>query len=277
MQTLENHGFLIKRIISNILWYHQEKGLLSDPDTSTDGLFTAEEVEETTLHHTFNSKHDTLRLNLTLNVYPKSRGMSTGPDLDQTDVEKVPITKTVLARLCGQCYQISGAFLDPVLIGFKIFISKSCRLVVGWNDVITFREFLQVIKESYKSLKEWPRMLIPESFWMKRIVCHTDGSLTACSFVFFLVSESHISAFCINIDAESRIKDHSVPCNETFGLVRVVMNGATFNINHFDDLASRIKGKLQVSFQIDSSCLGSWLNPSSSIKKFHQELLKQNI
>ena len=39
------------------------------------------------------------------------------------------------------------------------------------------------------------------------------------------------------------------------------MNVATFIMNHFDDLASRIKGKLQVSFQIDSSCLGSWLSP----------------
>ena len=54
VQTLENHWFLIKRIISNKLRYHQEKGLLSDPDTSTDGLFTAEELEETTFHHTFN-------------------------------------------------------------------------------------------------------------------------------------------------------------------------------------------------------------------------------
>ena len=96
VQTLENHGFLIKRIISNKLRYHQEKGLLSDPDTSTDGTFTAEEVEETTFHHTFNWKHDTLKLNLTLNVHPKSRVMSAGPDLDETDVEKFQSQKLFL-------------------------------------------------------------------------------------------------------------------------------------------------------------------------------------
>ena len=38
VQTLEKQVFLIKRIISNKLWYHQEKGLLSDPDTNMDGL-----------------------------------------------------------------------------------------------------------------------------------------------------------------------------------------------------------------------------------------------
>ena len=53
VETLANHSFMIKRIISNKLWYHQEKGLLSDPDTSTDGLFTAEETEEKIFHHTY--------------------------------------------------------------------------------------------------------------------------------------------------------------------------------------------------------------------------------
>ena len=104
-------------------------------------------------------------------------------------------------------------------------------------------------------------MLIPPTYWIKHILCHTDGSLTACSFVFFLVSEDHISAFCINVDAGSRIKDHSVPCNETSGLVLGLQSVASFIMNHYDNLASRIKSKLTVSFQIDSSCLGSWLSP----------------
>ena len=87
-------------------------------------------------------------------------------------------------------------------------------------------------------------MLIPETYWIKHIVFHTDGSLTSCSFVFFLVSENHISFFCISMDAGSRIKDHSVPCNETSGLVLGVQKIASFIMNHFDSLASRIKGKL---------------------------------
>ena len=99
-------------------------------------------------HFTTHSwKNDTLELNLTLNVHPKSRGMSTGPDLDQTKVPVVPVTKTVLACLCGQCYQFLGAFLDPILIGFKIFFSKSCKLVTGWNDIITNEEYVLSFRE----------------------------------------------------------------------------------------------------------------------------------
>ena len=101
-ETLRNHGFLIKRIISNGLWYHKKKNLLKDNLTPPMDLFTADEVSETTFGHEYNWQDDTLRLNLSLNVHPKSR--ATGPDLDQTDISGVKVTKTVLARLTGQCY-----------------------------------------------------------------------------------------------------------------------------------------------------------------------------
>ena len=63
------------------------------------------------------------------------------------------------------------------------------------------------------------------------------------------------------MDSGSRIKDHFVPCNETSGLILGVQSVASFIMNQYDNLASRIKSKLTVSFQIDSSCLGSWLSP----------------
>ena len=83
--TLKNHGFLIKRIITNGLWYHAKKNLLKDSLTSIDESFTSAEVEETTFGHSYNWRDDTLCLNLVLNVHPKSRGIPTGHDLDATD------------------------------------------------------------------------------------------------------------------------------------------------------------------------------------------------
>ena len=155
-----NHGFMIKRIISNGLWYHTHNELLKDKDTSLDGAFTADKVSETTFGHEYNWQQDTL------NVNSKSRGISQGPDLDETDISSVKISKTVLARLCGQCYQISGAFLDPILIALKIYFSQSYKILSGWNDICTdeevvssFKDFLTIINASYKSLKTWPRML----------------------------------------------------------------------------------------------------------------------
>ena len=130
-ETLMNHGFMIKRIISKGLWVHAHNNLLKDKDTSLDGAFTADEVSETTFGHEYNWQQDTLKINLNLNVHSKSRGISQGPDMDQTNISSVKISKTVLARLCGKCFQISGAFLDPVLIAFKIYFSQCCKILIG--------------------------------------------------------------------------------------------------------------------------------------------------
>ena len=72
--------------------------------------------------------------------------------------------------------------------------------------------------------------------------------------VFFFISEDE--------DAGSRIKMHSVPSNECSGLVLGVTSVIHFIMTHYQDLQSMIEGTLQVSFQIDSSALASWMNPS---------------
>ena len=190
-------------------------------------------------------------LNLVLNVNPKVRGIPAGPDLDATNTATVKVTKTILARLTGQCYMVSGSFLDPVLISFKIHFSMACKLLSNWHEecvdpefVQTFRDFLEIIKNGYKSLRKWPRLLIPHGFKLKRIVCHTDGSAVAASYVFFLISEDEDSCFSINTDAGSRIKMHSVPCNECSGLVLGVTSVIHFIMTHYQDLQSMIEGTL---------------------------------
>ena len=60
-----------------------------------------------------------MMLNLVLNVNAKVRGIPAGPDLDATNTATVKVTKTILARLTGKCYMVSGSFLDPILISFK--------------------------------------------------------------------------------------------------------------------------------------------------------------
>ena len=79
--------------------------------------------------------------------------------------------------------------------------------------------------------------------------------------MFFLVSEDDQQCYFINIDAGSRIKMHSVPCNECSGLVLAVQAVISFIMTHYEDMSSKIRGTLQVSFQIDSSALASWMSP----------------
>ena len=53
----------------------------------------------------------------------------------------------------------------------------------------------------------------------------------------------------------------SVPCNECSGLVLGVQAVISFLMTHYEDISAKIQGTLQVSFQIDSSALASWMSP----------------
>ena len=123
-QTLEKNGSTIKKIISNKLSYHASLGLLNSDGSTKDGKFEATDSEEVCFHHRYNFRTDHLTLCVELNTHPKSRGVPTGPSLAETDVQTIKVTKQVLDRLAGQAYQISGSFLDPMLIGLKILFSQ---------------------------------------------------------------------------------------------------------------------------------------------------------
>ena len=194
--TLQEYGFSIKRVISNSLWFHEAMGLLNPDGTDHAGLFAKDEVSEVTFHHHYDWKQDTLKIAFELNFYPKNRGRSTGPPLSQCDVSSIPVTKAVLARLTGQCYQVVGSFLDPILIGFKILFSQGCKHVQNWKQqiddkdfLLAFRDYISIVKGSYKQLLEWPRLIVPHGFSIKRIILHSDGGLHASSWVLFIVSE----------------------------------------------------------------------------------------
>ena len=161
-----------------------------------------------TFHHHYNWRDDSLKIAFELNLHPKNRGRSTGPPLSDCEVKTVPVTKATLARLCGQCFQVTGSFLDPILIGFKIFFSRGCRHVQSWKEpiedkdfLLAFRDFLTVIKGGYKELLAWTKLMVPQGFTFKRLVLHSDGGLHAPSWVLFIISEGPTQRFSLNIDA----------------------------------------------------------------------------
>ena len=242
---------------------------------------------ETVFHHNYYYMEDTISINLQLNVHNKSRGAATGPPLINTNLEEWKVTKQSLARLVGQCFQIDGSFLDPVLISLKIVFSTCCRIQESWKQEVTdqdfvdeLKAFLTVLKFTYTELKTWPRCLIPQGHSVRSIHCHTDGASFAASHVYFLVTAPvgrplGSDTQCWQGDAGSRIKRHSVPTNEALGLLQGVESVAAFLYEHADMILknSPIDGKLVVSFGLDSSCVASSLNP----KMVHKQVLIKNL
>ena len=129
IDTLQVCGFDVKHVVTEDLTWHKLRGELASDGSTTDGCFEASQDTEVVFHHSYNFRLDTLAINLEFNVHDNVRGIHKGPSLDlMENIEAWPYTKQCIAGLLGQCYQLSGAFLDPLLISFKIFFSQACKL-----------------------------------------------------------------------------------------------------------------------------------------------------
>ena len=165
----------------------------------------------------------------------------------------------------------------------KILYSQSCRLAKNWTEVIQDEEFvssvktfLSVIQKSYQKCEGFPRLLIPQQFTLSKIICHSDGATIAASWTMFMVSyqdNNGPKAFCVNADAGSKIRSHSVPCNEASGLLQGCRAVTAFIASQYVNFSSRCTGLLQVHYQVDSACLGSWLSPHV----LHKQVLIRNM
>ena len=95
----------------------------------------------------------------------------------------------------GMAYQISGSFLDPLVICLKIYFSHCCKLGQDWKEKITDQEFLSellnflaVIQPCYKQLLDWPRNLLPGGNTARAIHQLTDGATFAASFCYYFAT-----------------------------------------------------------------------------------------
>lgn len=287
-EALGRFGFKIKHICSPQLVWHAQRGELNTDFSTTDGCFEAEQSTENVFHHNYHYRSDELSLNIVLNVHGKSRGMYIGPALESTDLDSWQVTKQALARLTGQCFKVSGSFIDPLLISFKIFFSKACKLIEAWQKPIEdvefveeLKSFLRVIQHEYTLLRMWPRCILPLGNTVRSIHCHSDGATFASSYAFYLITapKGHPTGWegtsSWQVDSDSKIKNHSVPSNESLGLLEGVEALAAFIHGHHEVLFRGLGSEecIRVSFGIDSSCLGSSLNP----KLLHKNVMIRNI
>ena len=67
-------------------------------------------------HQKWNIQTDEVPPGLNFNIHTKNRGVAKGcnlVDMTSDEIDKVKITKTLLARLLGQIYDLSG-LLSPI-------------------------------------------------------------------------------------------------------------------------------------------------------------------
>ena len=128
----------------------------------------------------------------------KRRGRYVGEELNLKELETLPITKTLLSRLNGQCHCFLGIFLAPVQSTLRISFSKLCQETDDWNQPLhtlnpeldaDIRSMLCNIVDLKNKINPLSRAVIPPNYELTKIVCSTDSSSDALGFTIHFVSE----------------------------------------------------------------------------------------
>ena len=171
---------------------------------------------------------------------------------------------------------MDGTFLSPIRCGLKILFHQICSLTQDWNQDVSdtkvgksCQQFLQVLKTKLSDLIPHDRLIISPGFLPTSIESFGDGSQFCASCCCYIVAKcdkkTRRSHIC---QAVSRLKNHSVPCNEVLGFMQATETPINYYITHYNVL--RTTRNLNIGS--DSKCLLFSLSPY----KQHTSVLVRN-
>ena len=92
----------------------------------------------TVFHQVWNISSDMITPHIKFNIFSKQRGISRGFDLismSHAEIDDIKVTKTLIARLLGQLYDLSG-LLAPIRATLLSLFSKTCALLSDWTSCL---------------------------------------------------------------------------------------------------------------------------------------------
>ena len=147
-------------------------------------------------HQHWNFITDEVTPGLHFNITPKQRGINKGNNLTQMsreEIQNVKLTKTILARLLGQIYDLSG-LLSPIRGSLLSLFSKACQVLKDWTSSlppdhelsVQLIQILLELNQDIPSIRPFPRCKLPEGSTLQRIVVFSDASLDIVAFSVYL-------------------------------------------------------------------------------------------
>ena len=225
--------------------------------------------ELTVFHQNWNIKTYEIAPNIKFNIHSKNRGVAKGCDLTKMtveEIEQVKVTKTLLARLIGQIYDLSG-FLAPIRATLLSLFSKVCLLLNDWTSALppeseVAASVTAVLKELAADLpliRPLPRCKIPDGATLQRIVVFSDASLDVVAFATYLeVRHANLSVSCDFLFANSYTRHASIPSLEMLAFI--------IGLNELHGLISKhslsllLESTVRIDFMLDSECTLHSLN-----------------
>ena len=147
-------------------------------------------------HQKWDIKKDEVTLGLKFNIHTKNRGVAKGCGLTSMrndEVDKVKVTKTLLAHLLGQIYDLSG-ILAQIRATLLSLFSKACTLLKDWTTAlspesegaVSVTAILKELAADLPLFKPLQRCKIPDGATLQRIISFSDASLDVVSFAMYL-------------------------------------------------------------------------------------------
>ena len=147
----------------------------------------------TVFHHIISS--NTITLHIKFNIFSKQRGISKGSDLismSHAEIDNIKVTKTLLARLIGQIYDLSG-LLAPIRATLLSLFSKVCALLSDWMSCLlpgkkvaaTVISVLKELADDLPNIQPIIRCKVPYNSTLQRIIVFRDASLDVVAYAIY--------------------------------------------------------------------------------------------
>ena len=182
------------------------------------------------------------------------------------EIDQIKVTKTLLARLIGQIYDLSG-FLAPIRATLLSLFSKVCSLLSDWSSSLppsneVAANVISALKELAADLpliKPIPRCKIPHGSILQQIIVFSDASLDVVAFAIYLeVRRPDFSISCDFLFANSYTRHASIPSLEM--LAFVIGLSELYSLISKHSISLLPASMVRVDFLLDSECTLHSLN-----------------
>ena len=132
-----------------------------------------------------------------------------------------------MLRVAGQCYDLSGRSICPVIMAARLIYGSICKLKLGWDgecldQIITTnaRKFLTELLQVCKTLQPVPRAWVPIGYEFDQIICPVDGGEQGFAAHGYVRSQDVTNGktagtYCSRLGvARCKVSNLSVPDNE---------------------------------------------------------------
>ena len=212
-----------------------------------------------------------------IEFYPlgSRRGMKLEPKMSRETVPTLELSKTVLSRIAGQCFDYCS-LTGPIQASLRLAFSMACKVLDkdDWDTSLSkvdpeldkqIKSMLMNICNLPKDLKPYPRSVCPQDHKIVRIIVSSDGSATSVAYSCHIVAEHIVTGhrICNLFTTRSHIFGGSVPQAESRGISEATKR----QIEMFRDIPmfGEIEN-LELIFVTDSLVAASLFSPTLVIR-----------